>query len=120
QVVQNLVVNAIKFTPPGGTIEITLSAATRGSLPRVPPRALETDTTFAVLRVVDSGPGIPTADRERVFEKFFRRQGVSADGVGLGLAICREIAYAHRGAIWIEDGWLGGACLGVALPVEHA
>lgn len=120
QVVQNLVENAIKYTPPEGTIEITLTTVGRDGLVHVPPRALPSDQTFAVLRVVDSGPGIPTADRERVFEKFFRRQGVSADGVGLGLAICREIAYAHRGAIWIEDGWLGGACLGVALPVEHA
>ena len=58
--------------------------------------------------------------RRDVFEKFFRRQGVSADGVGLGLAICREITHAHRGAIWIEDGHLGGASVCVALPVGDA
>ena len=74
----------------------------------------------ALLRIDDTGPGIPEQDRERVFEKFFRRQGVSADGVGLGLAICREIVLAHRGSIWIEDGRLGGASLCVALPLEAA
>ena len=81
---------------------------------------MNADRRFAIIRVDDTGPGIPAVDRERVFEKFFRRQGVSADGVGLGLAICREITYAHRGAIWIEDGRIGGASVCVALPVESA
>lgn len=120
QVVQNLVDNAIKYTPAGGTVEIHLRSVAREALASVPPRAAPGDARFALLQVVDSGPGIPPADRERVFEKFFRRQGVSADGVGLGLAICREITLAHRGAIWIEDGWLGGACLAVAIPVGTA
>lgn len=120
QVVQNLVDNAIKYTPAEGTVEIHLRNVAREALSSVPPRATPMDTRFALLQVVDSGPGIPPSDRERVFEKFFRRQGVSADGVGLGLAICREITLAHRGAIWIEDGWLGGACLAVAIPVGTA
>lgn len=109
QVVQNLVANAIKHTPEEGRIEVSLVSEA------VPDRG-----RVALLRVDDTGPGIPPADRERVFEKFFRRQGVSADGVGLGLAISREIVHAHRGAIWIEDGRLGGASVCVALPLDAA
>jgi signal transduction histidine kinase len=117
--VQNLVENAIKYSPHGGgRIEVELRAVDGESVPaqhRTP--AMH---TVGLLRVDDNGPGIPAEDRERVFEKFFRRQGVSADGVGLGLAICREIILAHRGTIWIEDGRLGGAALCVALPLEAA
>jgi signal transduction histidine kinase len=118
QVVQNLVENAIKYSPQGGRIEVELRAVDGSSVPAQ--HRSPVMRSVGVLRVDDSGPGIPAEDRERVFEKFFRRQGVSADGVGLGLAICREIVLAHRGAIWIEDGRLGGASLCVALPVEAA
>ena len=120
QVVQNLVDNAIKHTPSDGLIEVSLQQQHRSSLVQAPFRGPLTEHQFAVIRVADTGPGIPPIDRERVFEKFFRRQGVSADGVGLGLAICREITHAHRGAIWIEDGHLGGASVCVALPVGDA
>lgn len=118
QVVQNLVENAIKYTPAGGRVEVQLRGVDGGSVPeqhRGPGMK-----KVALLRIDDTGPGIPEQDRERVFEKFFRRQGVSADGVGLGLAICREIVLAHRGSIWIEDGRLGGASVCVALPLEAA
>ena len=72
-----------------------------------------------MLTVLDNGPGIPAVDRERVFEKFFRRQGQPADaGVGLGLAICKEIVAGHEGAIWVGDGDPGGAAVHVALPLE--
>lgn len=119
QVVQNLVENAIKHTPADGLIEVSLRQQLRASLSQAPFRAPPSAPTLALIRVADTGPGIPPVDRERVFEKFFRRQGVSADGVGLGLAISREIVHAHRGAIWIEDGHLGGASVCVALPLEE-
>lgn len=118
QVVQNLVSNAIKHTPQGSRVEVRLGVVD------VPPAQLaqvaSPSLRCAVLHVDDSGPGIPEADRERVFQKFFRRQGVSADGVGLGLAICREIVHAHNGAVWIEDSPLGGTRMCVALPLEPA
>jgi two-component system sensor histidine kinase GlrK len=103
QVVQNLVENALKYTPRGGVIAVRLS------------RHLDS----ARLEVEDSGAGIPEADRERVFEKFFRREGLASDGgAGLGLAICREIVEAHGGSIWVNDASrLGGAALHVALPL---
>ncbi len=120
QVVQNLVSNALKHTPEGSRVEVRLGVvdalpATAREQPPVAP-----STRWALLHVDDSGPGIPEADRERVFQKFFRRQGVSADGVGLGLAICREIVHAHSGAVWIEDSPIGGTRMCVALPLEPA
>lgn len=103
QVVQNLVENALKYTPRGGVIAVRLSR----------------HVDSARLEVEDSGAGIPEADRERVFEKFFRREGLASDGgAGLGLAICREIVEAHGGSIWVNDASrLGGAALHVALPL---
>lgn len=121
QVVQNLVENALKYTPSGGTVEVTLEPQ---SSKRLPPEAHVGDhpRAYALLRIQDSGPGIPEVDRGRVFEKFFRREGVPSDGgVGLGLAICREIVEAHGGNIWVGDSErLGGAALNVVFPIEPA
>jgi signal transduction histidine kinase len=125
QIVQNLLENALKHTPPGGTLEVVLARCRGAELP-APSRArlgLTARSTgeLALLSIDDSGPGIPPEDRERVFEKFFRRQGQPAAGsVGLGLAICREIVEAHGGAIWIADSPLGGASMRIALPLDRA
>jgi two-component system OmpR family sensor kinase len=91
QVFTNLVDNAIKFTPPGGAV--TLSSQT-------------TDDSVRIC-IEDGGPGIPPEERERVFERFYQtdksRRGDRARGVGLGLAIAREIIQAHAGSISIRD-----------------
>ena len=105
QVVQNLVDNAIKYTPVGGCIGIRLARRRHG------------ERAFAELVVADSGPGVPAEERERVFEKFVRRPGSTrVRGVGLGLAICREIVHAHGGEIWMDDSEFGGAAVHVVLP----
>jgi len=73
------------------------------------------------VEVADTGPGVPEADRERIFEKFTRREGARPDGgVGLGLAICRAIARIHGGRIWVEEAPGGGAAFRFTLPVEGA
>ena len=75
----------------------------------------------AVLTVCDDGPGIPPAERERVFERFVRLDDARArdtGGSGLGLAIVREIATAHGGRVRIEDAAGGGACVRVELPAD--
>jgi two-component system sensor histidine kinase VicK len=61
---------------------------------------------------------VPAADRERIFERFERRDPARsrAGGAGLGLAICREIIRAHRGRIWVQDGDGAGSAFVVALP----
>jgi len=105
-IVDNLVSNAIKYSPRSGTIDATLR--TRDGL--------------AVLEVADEGPGVPAADRERVFESFF--QGVPptegrVKGSGLGLAIAREYALAHGGRVEVVDRSDGarGACFRLVLPL---
>ncbi len=99
----NLVGNAVKYTPPGGTVAL----------------AAETDGPDVVLSVADSGPGIAPGDREKLFQKFFRAGDEVArktQGTGLGLAICRGIADAHQGRIWAESEPGRGAAFKVSLP----
>ena len=76
-----------------------------------------------VLTVADEGPGIPSADRERIFEPFTRLPGVARDragGTGLGLAIARRIVTAHDGTIGVDDAPGGGARFVVTLPAIDA
>ena len=63
----------------------------------------------AGVSVADQGPGIPAADRDRIFDRFWRGAGAQFGGAGLGLAIVKEIMKAHGGAISVEDGPAGGA-----------
>jgi signal transduction histidine kinase len=73
----------------------------------------------AILTVTDDGPGIPEADRERVFERFARvdeARTAAAGGTGLGLAIAREIVVRHRGTIAVDPDGAGGARFVVTLP----
>jgi two-component system OmpR family sensor kinase len=91
--VRNLIDNAIKYTPPGGRVDLVTG----------------TEQGIAWLTVSDSGPGIPEGDRERVFDRFFRRSGSDVDGSGLGLAIVREIAHRHGATVKLTSpGKLGG------------
>jgi two-component system OmpR family sensor kinase len=84
----NLLDNAIRYTPHGGRVDISVAPAGNG----------------AVLEVVDTGPGIPPAERERVFDRFYRRAGADGTGSGLGLAIVRRIAERHGAAIELGEG----------------
>lgn len=100
-IVDNLVSNAIKFSPEGATVTITLTR----------------DGDSAVLDVKDQGPGVADAEREKVFEPFYRSPASrSVAGVGLGLAIAREFAAAHRGTLELRPG-AGGAHLRAVLPL---
>jgi len=104
--VDNLVSNAIKYSPDGSPLWILLTR--RGA--------------SAIIEVADSGPGIPDIERERVFEAFF--QGAPASrghvrGTGLGLSIAREYAHAHGGNISVVNSTKVGARLQVVLPLEQ-
>jgi two-component system, OmpR family, sensor kinase len=74
----------------------------------------------AVLRVRDRGPGVPPAERERIFEPFYRLAGASErhGGVGLGLALVRSITQRHRGSVQCEDQLGGGACFSLRIPCD--
>ncbi|MBI5422003.1 HAMP domain-containing histidine kinase [Candidatus Peregrinibacteria bacterium] len=97
QVLHNLVGNAYKFVPAGGLIELECEEAKGG----------------VVIRVGDSGKGIPEALRLSVFDKF-RSKGAKS-GIGLGLYICKKIIQLHGGKIWVGDSSLGGALFSVFL-----
>lgn len=103
EMVSNLVDNALRYTQDNGHVTLDVTEA----------------DAAAVLRVVDDGPGIPAAEREKVFERFYRILGHSdSGGSGLGLAIVREIAGAHRGRIVLGEGPQGrGLAVEVILPV---
>ncbi len=102
RVVRNLLDNADKFTPPGEPVEVTL-AATEG---------------WARLTVRDHGPGIPTEDRVRVFDRFYRSAATrTLPGSGLGLAIVAQVVDAHRGRVTAGEADDGGAVLAVELPL---
>ena len=86
--IRNLVDNAIRYSPEGGSVDV----------------ALEKEAGSARLRVTDSGPGIPPAERERVFDRFYRVPGTQAVGSGLGLAIVRAIATQHHATVRLDSG----------------
>src|SRR5258708_29424911 len=76
-----------------------------------------------VISVADRGPGIPPADRERVFDKFYRvleTQTTRTTGSGLGLAVSRGLVEAHGGRIWEENRDEGGAIFRFTLPISNA
>ena len=84
----NLVDNAIRYTPSNGTIDVDISS----------------DQREITLEVTDNGPGIPPEDRERVFDRFYRRASDETTGSGLGLAIVRRIAQRHGATTALSDG----------------
>ena len=73
------------------------------------------------MRVCDRGPGVPEAERERIFEPFYRLRGASEreGSVGLGLALVRSIAQRHQGTAHCEANPGGGACFVLSLPCEQ-
>jgi len=103
EVLANLIENAAKYTPPGSEIDIR---ATR-------------DNDKVRVEVADTGPGIPPEALPRLFEPFYRvqREGQTARGTGLGLAVAKGLVEAHGGQIWAENRDSGGARLVFTLPL---
>jgi two-component system OmpR family sensor kinase len=85
---RNLVDNAVRYTPPGARVDVTVEGA----------------PTEPRLTVSDDGPGIPPEERRRVFDRFYRRTGTQPPGSGLGLAIVKAIADAHGATVTLADG----------------
>jgi signal transduction histidine kinase len=118
----NLLENALKFSPRGGAISIDLRLA--ADIPAGVPNSWRdkiapSQAGFALISVSDCGPGVPDQHKEKIFQKF-HQVGRGKQGVGLGLAICRTIVEAHRGAIWVEDRPGGGSTFCVLLPAAPA
>jgi two-component system sensor histidine kinase GlrK len=106
-ILDNLLSNAIKFTPRGGTISIHARS----------------EREQLVLDVMDSGPGIPVEERNRIFEAFYQGktpQGGHVKGTGIGLSVVTEFVNAHGGSIEILESPAGGAHFRVRLPMRHS
>ncbi len=104
----NLVDNALRYTPAGGRVDVEVGE----------------DAGAVVLSVIDNGPGIPPAERDRVFDRFYRLAGneppgADLPGSGLGLAIVREIVALHRGSIALQDTPGGGLTVRIGLPASN-
>ena len=99
----NLVDNALRYTPAGGRVTFTASA----------------DAEVVQVLVEDTGPGIADEERERVFDRFYRGSTAAGTGTGLGLAIVSQVAEMHRGEVRLEAAESGGLRVRVRLPRMH-
>jgi two-component system sensor histidine kinase/response regulator len=103
RLVNNLLFNAIRFSPNGGRVGIWTQATAK----------------WVIVNVADQGPGIAKEDRERIFDKYVQLGGArDRTGLGLGLAFCKLAAGAMDGAIWVEDAPSAGALFRCALPLR--
>ena len=98
--VRNLIDNAVRYTPPGGTVRVKCFVGDSGP----------------ELDVADSGPGIADVEKYRVFDRFYRRTGVSETGSGLGLAIVAAVAFRHSARVILDDVPGGGLLVMVRFP----
>ncbi len=103
--IRQLIDNSLKYSPPGSPIDVKADAG----------------SGCVYVHVHDNGPGIPQRDRERVFQKFYRRHPVRAQvpGSGLGLFIARAIVRTHGGDVWIEDSRGAGCEFCLSLPAQN-
>jgi len=104
QVIMNLLTNALKFTPPEGTIRVEVDG----------------DGDAVTIAVCDSGPGVPPDERQFLFEPFSQAaagQQATTPGTGLGLVICRRLVEAHEGRMWLDDTEVGCRFV-VSLPAN--
>ncbi|ACD89274.1 histidine kinase [Chlorobium limicola DSM 245] len=104
QVAINIIGNALKFTPPGGVVQVSLFC----------------EAQTMCFSVEDNGPGIPAEEAEKIFEKFFRveRPGEAVDGTGLGLSIVKEIVAAHDGTVEVKSVPNQSTVFMVRLPIS--
>jgi signal transduction histidine kinase len=105
QVLSNLIENAIKYSPKGGAINV----------------ALEPDDGHVRFAITDPGLGIPAAEQQRIFQKFYRldpHMSRGIGGTGLGLYICRELVRRVNGRIWVESNGSSGSAFFVEIPRE--
>jgi two-component system OmpR family sensor kinase len=96
----NLIDNAVRYTPPDGVVDV----------------AVRTRAARILLEVSDTGPGIPAAMHERVFDRFYRIEGSGTEGSGLGLSIVRSIADRHGASVRVSNRPAGGTLIRVEFP----
>jgi signal transduction histidine kinase len=105
QVLRNLLSNALKYSPDGGTIHV----------------AAYTTRYETFLTVADEGIGIPEEEQERIFDRFYRLDNPitrRVRGAGLGLSVCRNLVEAHGGRIWVESAPGDGSIFFITMPLD--
>jgi signal transduction histidine kinase len=121
QVVNNLVANAIKYSPQDSDIEVEVRAVrSEMELDKLPDGAPELKLPSLVVSVSDSGIGLPEGELDRIFDKFYRVNSKpvrTTPGAGLGLYICKIIVEAHGGRIWASNRPGGGSVFSFSLPL---
>ncbi len=109
--IEEVVANAVTFTPEGGTVRVSIDDS-----------EANTSRSALIIKIVDNGIGIPTEEKERIFEKFYRGDRAvktETDGTGLGLYMAREIVNKHAGVIWFEDNPTGGTIFNIRIPLKQ-
>ena len=132
QVLLNLVGNALKFTPDGGSVLVTtrrvIWSGGRLAYASMPANGADSrtdagDGEYVEVAVSDTGPGIAPEDQERIFQEFQQAQasmdGAKPEGTGLGLTLARKFIEMHGGRIWVESKVGKGSTFTFALPVRH-
>jgi signal transduction histidine kinase len=115
----HLIENAITFSPPGGTVRISVREAPEITVQSRKISMQPGTNGFVMVTVADSGPGIPEPQREMIFRKFYQIKKTRESyqpGLGIGLTVCRRIVEAHHGDVWVENDPGGGSLFSVLLP----
>ncbi|MDH4202611.1 MAG: HAMP domain-containing histidine kinase [Phycisphaerae bacterium] len=103
ETLRNLLINAVKYTPENGTVSLYVTE----------------DNTFFTIQITDTGIGIPSDEKDKIFDEFYRAENarkVEKDGTGLGLSISREVVQRHGGAIWVSSHEGTGSTFSFTLP----
>src|SRR5262249_33271286 len=107
QVLDNIISNAVKYTPASGSITI---------------KAVQSDSDKILIAIADTVLGIPKQDINRLFERFYRvdkARSRTLGGTGLGMSIAQEIVHSHNGEIWIESEYEKGTTVFFTLPTKE-
>jgi len=109
QILSNLISNSVRYSPQGGTLEISVK---EDPDQKTPVRRL-------ITRITDTGPGVQEAEREHLFDQFYTRPvgNKGRHGVGLGLAIVKQLVELHEGKVWLDIQKKPGACFAFTMPV---
>ncbi len=126
-IVSNLVENALKFTPAGGSISVKTeshlwerrSPVQKAAFPEERRKSRSAKHNSVKISVADSGPGIPAEYHFEIFNEFLRLQPEKTEGMGLGLAIARRLVEAHGGKIWVESEVGRGSTFSFLLPLTQ-
>jgi DNA-binding response OmpR family regulator len=103
KIIQNLLSNAFKFTPNGGSVDVSLSAA----------------DNYMVLKVADTGIGIPDDEKGQIFSRYYQTRNTVSGGTGIGLSLVKEYAKSHNGTVEVADNPGGGTVFIVTIPIVH-